>query len=629
MNQFSIRMPKEIRYMSQASDYLRTRLPQSGKYILDKTLTGCGGTEFFINSGRPLVLISPRSGVLINKSQQHPECHLFRGATKTGIQTLKNNLRDYLNRPIDIWLANNPAVILVTLDSAKYVIEELKYRGTIDNFLFLCDEFQCLISDAAFKGDVDLEFLKMLDAEAKNICYMSATPIDNRYLQALPEFQNVDYYRLDWDPHVIVEPTVRTIMMKNEEGVVSILGSIIANFRRDGYFACKIINGQSVYAKEAVIFVNEVKTIYQIITNNNLKPSEVTILISASSKYVSEFEKKGFMVEKQSVNSANPMNTTFTFCSKASFEGRDFYSLSAFTYIFIDGTKDWEIHDTSIEIPQMLGRQRLDANPFKYNAVIYYRVQPKVLSQAEYMRVISDKLKASQSLVDIYNNADDITKRSLVNIVKGQDPNNRYRTNYLDVVNHTDSSYSLDINYLVAAAEHNLSVNKTCFYSNPLLLTTSISNQMATYNGKAQELRDFERNFNDADSFSEKMRIYSLFRSGRSEYQEALYSNPFIELCFHEYFRLLGPHQLSLLNYDEEKIRSIIVHQRIVSECKLIFIPGEQYDLRYVKQQLQVIYDKLGLNRIAKAKELSLYLPIRNVQPSLPDGSRPRMLQVL
>ena len=300
MNIKEIELPENVRYMSQAAQLLNYVLPKQGKYILDKSLTGCGGTEFFINSGRPLVLVSPRTGVLLNKKQQHHECHLFRDLTKTDLQDLKDNLRLYLDSHSGIFGIGFSPVIFVTLDSAKYVIEELKFRKTIDNFLFLTDEFQCLISDAAFKGDVDLEFLRMLDTEAKNICYMSATPIDGTYLRALPEFQNVDYYKLKWHPNVIVEPTIKEVMMKKSETPASIFKDIVNQYRNTGCFARKIINGNTYRATEAVIFVNEVRTILKMITDNNLKPEEVTILISQSNKYASELSRKGFNIENQS-----------------------------------------------------------------------------------------------------------------------------------------------------------------------------------------------------------------------------------------------------------------------------------------------------------------------------------------
>lgn len=621
-------MPKKVRYMTQAYRELMNVLPFIGKYILDKSLTGCGGTEFFINSGHPLVLVSPRTGVLVNKSQQHPECHLFRDTTDTPLLQLKEGLRLYLDKCSVIFGINKVPVILVTLDSAKYVIEELKFRGIIDNFLFLTDEFQCLISDAAFKGKVDLEFLTMLDAEAKNICYMSATPIDETYLSALPEFQNVGYYKIGWDPDVIVEPTVKEIMMKKGETASNIISRIISDYRCNGYFKRIFINGTNYDATEAVFFINEVKTIFQIIKANNLQPKEVTVLISASNKNASKKENAKYLIQQPSTDRVNPINTPFTFCSKASFEGRDFYSKSAFTYIFLDGKKDWEVHDTSIEIPQMLGRQRLDDNPFKYNAEIYYRTKPTVQCEAEYMKSIMDKLHESQTILDSFNNGDDYFKKSLVNMVKNRDPNNAYMTNYLDVVDDVNGNFGLKTNLLVAAAEHNLATNKAYFYSNPLFLTTAIRNQMATCNTKPSELRDFEKQFNEAVSFQKRMELYATFLSTFPNYAPLLMRNPFIELKYHEYYNHFGPAELQRLNYDETAIENEMYRQQIIIQCRNYFQLGRQYPALEVKSALQSIYDSIGYNRTATATQLSEYLSVQPIQRTSPDGARPRVYLV-
>ncbi len=454
---------------------------------------------------------------------------------------------------------------------------------------------------------------------------MSATPIDNTYLNALPEFQNVDYYKLKWDPKIIVEPTVREIMMRKDETTQSILTDIISKYRRDGYFAHKIVNGVNVEAKEIVVFVNEVKTILQIIKDNNLRPDEVTVLVSSSNKYAPKFKKLGIKIESQTVNRTNPQNKIFTFCSKASFEGRDFYSTSAFTYIFIDGTKDWEIHDTAIEIPQMLGRQRLDENPFRYNTVIYYHTKPSLQSPEEYLQTITNKLITSQAIVNNYENGNDDLKRSLVSLVKNQDPSNRYQSNYLEVIDNADGSYSIEINLLVAAAEHNLSVNKAYFYSNPLFLTTAIHSQMESYNSKPPELRDFEKSFNAAQTFGEKMRLYSEFRSSLPQYDAALLSNPFIEFEYHDFYHQLGPEEMHRLNYDKTQITTHMQYFTIQTQCQAYFQRGKSYTAAEVKATLQAIYDNLGLNKIATASQLSDYIPTERTQPTQPDGTRPRL----
>lgn len=625
MKKNDIVMPPDIRFMSDASTFLYKQLPEQGKYILDKTLTGCGGTEFFINSGRPLVLISPRTGVLLNKSSQHPECHLFRDLSNTPLDKLKDNLRVYLDQHNNPFLPTPSPVIFVTLDSAKYVIEELKHRSIIDGFLFLTDEFHCLIGDAPFKGKVDMEFLRMLDREALNICYMSATPISDTYLDALPEFQNVEYYKLQWDPNVIVEPTVKEVMMKKGESPVSIFSRIIDDYRRVGYFAKKIVDNKEVMAKEAVVFVNEVKTIKEIIVKNKLSPSEVTILISASNKYVADLERKGYMVEAQEPDRTNPQNTTFTFCSKASFEGRDFYSTSAFTYIFVDGSKEWEILDTTKEIPQIMGRQRLDENPFKYNAIIYYRTKPTDASYSDIMNKIEDKLKQSSTLVDAYTSGNDMLKKSLSGLVKTKDPKNPYTENYLDLVDDVNGNYEIEINFLVAASEHNMGSTKLTTYSSSKYLVSAIRSQNAIYNTKSVVLREFEGRYNETMDFYSRMKLYCDFMTAHPEHGKDLLGNPFIDYAVHMYYHTLGPEAISRLNYNEPALEGECQKKLIIECCGNVFRKGTYYTLPDVKNKLQQIYDELQVMVKAKAVQIEDYLDVELIQRTSTDGSRPRV----
>lgn len=629
MNIREIPMPQNVRYMSEGKNVLFNILPPNGKYILDKALTGCGGTELFLNSGRPLVLISPRSGLLSNKANQHPECHLFRKNEKEKLDDLKTKLRYYLDSHHYIsGIGGTPPIILITLDSAKYVIEELQYRRTINDFLFLVDEFQCLISDASFKGKTDLEFLKMLDGNAQNICYMSATPIEPTYLDALVEFRNCTYYKLKWDPNVVVEPTVNSILMRKGDTPITIFSDIIRNFRRDGYFAKKIVNGKECKSTEAVVFINEVKTILKIILQNNLMPTETTILISESNKEVKKLESLGFTVGEQCADMNKPVNKTFTFCSKASFEGRDFYSTNAFTYIFLDGTKDWQTHDTSIEVPQMLGRQRLDINQFKYNATIYYRTKPCIENQNEFLTKMSEKLTDSQTLINSYNKGNASLKKALANTIRNKDSNNPYASNYLDVVNDC-SGYRLEINYLVAAAEHTLWSSKAYFYNNPIHLTTAIQTQMAVAGTKPQELRDFENSFNRESDPEHKMRLYSTFRACRPEYTEQLYQNPFIDFEYHKAFDLLGPDELMRLNYDLGAIDLRMMGDAITIQCQSSFIKGKFYRADQVKEILQRIYDTVGYSKTATASQLGNYINVRTSNRRMDDGSRQKVFEIV
>ena len=54
-NMISISMPKGCRYMSDYENLLNGELPLDGKFILNKTVTGCGGTSLFLDSNFPVV----------------------------------------------------------------------------------------------------------------------------------------------------------------------------------------------------------------------------------------------------------------------------------------------------------------------------------------------------------------------------------------------------------------------------------------------------------------------------------------------------------------------------------------------------------------------------------------------
>ena len=273
-----IEMPKGCRFMSEDKSLL-SKLPDKGKYIINKGITGCGGTTLFLESDKPLVLISPRKNVLISKHMQFSNTILFRPDNEKDVVKqkveLKKNLIDgnFFNKKKDV-------KILVTIDSFKHVAQILVELNIVDKFTFLVDEFQNLLSDSQFKGRTDFEFLKILNERAKNIVYLSATPISQEYLEVIPYFKGVPQYILTWDPGIMETANIKEVEIKRPNTIISIVGEWVERYRKDGYFMRKIVNGKEERSKEIVIFLNEVKTILDIINEHDLKPSETTILIS-------------------------------------------------------------------------------------------------------------------------------------------------------------------------------------------------------------------------------------------------------------------------------------------------------------------------------------------------------------
>ena len=589
----------------------------------------------FLNSSIDVVIISPRLQALKDKHEQHPDTFLFHspytnnGKRADDIKRLMSELNNYISFCGSTPFTNKKyAKVLVTLDSCDKVIDVLKKNAAINKFLFVVDEFQCLMGDATFKGTTDMNFLIRLDNEAKNICYLSATPIQDMFLDFVPQFKGLPYIKLEWDPDVLEEPNVKEIQMKKDESAEKICSNIIRDFKTNGYFARKVVNGQVVYSTEACIFLNEVRSIINIIVKNNLKPDEVTILCSDGK--VSGLPK-GFKVGGLCTDRDNPRNKTFTFCTKASFEGVDFYSTNAMTYVFINAGKEWQTLDIMLDIPQILGRQRLDINPFRHDAVIYYKTKPYCMTITEFKAQQTAMEYKSSQIITLYDMATPEMKAILLEAFRDRAEDKKFVDDYVDVL-QVNGRQTLGINTLVQMAMWNKWHQRSHYYNNSCQLTTSIQSAI-TKNVKQNEVKNFEQQYYSA-SDKDRLKVYSDFRNTCSSHYAIILQNPFIDIHYHDWYDKLGYDELARLNFDEQKVEQEYDyhcnHGPIIQKCRETFTVGNFYTKPEVKNILQQIYDGLGLvGKKAKANELEVYMNVKERMITDDEGNRKEGYEIL
>lgn len=616
-------MPKGCRFMSDYPD-LFYQLPSQGWYILNKTLCGCGGTTAFINSGRDVVIVSPRLNMLKSKKQQHKETFLFREFSKEKVSDMIKKLYDYIS-----WKEGygEPKIILVTVDSYKYVAEVLSRRSIADNFLVLVDEFQCLMSDALFKGITELEFLECLRLTASNVCFMSATPINITYLSYVEQFKGVLYYQLEWDPDVIEIPNLKEVQMKRDETPRTVCKRIIEDYKKNGYFACKRWNGQVVWSRQITIFLNEVKTIMNVINDNKLQPSEVSILCSESTSQKVEIKKKGFKIGEQCTDRSCPVYKTYTFCTSASFEGVDLYSDSAITVIFVNAQKEWETCDIAIGLPQILARQRLySVNPFCRDAVIYYKTKFNPKTKDEIVAKVEEKLRVSNLLIENYSRLDEEAKDITANSLNDLQRIKNYEYHYLDAID-VGQGLNFQINGLVILAEMNLWWMQSNYYKDKMRFIAGVTDNMKNnYKGKPDHLGEFERSFYDCGSQVGRLKMYCEFRDRYPGETGLLLANPFIPVEYHHYYECLGTDRIKEIGYLERKIRDeydfICRLSEIQELCRISFNQNTFYPLSEVKMKLGNIYLQLGIQRCSKAIDIKMYLPVMEKNGTDENGKR-------
>lgn len=627
MKMIPIYMPKGCRYMSEYGELINY-LPTDRKFILDKTLTGCGGTSLFLNSYLPVVIILPRIQAGKEKSVQHPDCFWFHipscNNREDGIKKKMQELDTYLYN--HHW-GGTPR-ILVTLDSSDKVISVLKSWGIADSFLFVVDEFHCLMGDAMFKGSTDMNFLTYIDNEARHICYLSATPIPEIFLEHIPQLTNIPYYKLEWDPDVIKEPTLKGVMMKRGESAEKLCGQIIQRYRKNGYFERKLVQDNVVYSREACFFLNEVNSIRNIIIQNGLKPKEVTILCSESK---TSKLPKGFTTGGLCTNKNNPVNKTFTFCTKASFEGVDFYSTNASTYIFINAGKECQTLDIILDIPQILGRQRLDINPFKHDATIYYKTIPAKETKEEFQRRQSEMEQKSNEILDTFNNTSKEAKALMVKFCRERALENKFTDNYIDIVQE-NGHMTIGFNYLVMVAQWNRWHQRNHYYNDPCQLLTRIRSAVRAHR-KPIEVKQFEEWYYNA-SDKDKLSGYANFRIQYPKYDMPIRQNPFIDFEFHRWYDALGYDILSGLKFQKDDVEryynEMCAQESIREACRQVFQIGALYSKRKVKVILQKIYNSLGLiGKKAKATDLKQYLTVMERQKMNQEEKRVYYIEIL
>ena len=371
MNVIEIPVPRDVNFISEWKDY---SYPQ-GHCIVDKTICGCGYTEFCLRNDIPTILLSPRKALLENKERQHnrpdengqilypvyyfrnekealvdfdnslvPDKGEEKNVTSLSFTVIDKNAMAIsqeekaqylmnLKMQLSNYLQTTQTIpkILVTYDSLHYIVEVLGDR--ISEFSIIIDEFQSLFTDAVFKPEVEISLVEEVLINLPNVIYLSATPMLDRYLSLVDYFKTLPYYKLVWPDNKIQHVKIKR---KRVDSIVSACSDIVTRYKSGNFEKRLDKNGNIVKSNEVVFFVNSVKTICNIISKNKLKPEECNILCAKSKKNSAKLKRLGKLFGYGVVPLKGEKHKMFTFCTRTTYIGADFYSPCATTVICSD-----------------------------------------------------------------------------------------------------------------------------------------------------------------------------------------------------------------------------------------------------------------------------------------------------
>ena len=672
MQKETISVPEKIRYMSEWKGYSIFDFP----HILNKQIPGCGFTEYCITNNEDVILCSPRKILLQNKYDQHKddvflvvnEYEKEVGTDKdlTKFPKYRGNRFDWLDKPdpekikkeegekksffdsltykistyIKACRLNNKRVkILVTYDSFRIVKDIIKHQDNLDDFRVVVDEFQSIFTDSKFKSDTEMQFVDNLQG-IQRVCYVSATPMIDKYLEMLEEFKDLPYYELDWeaqDPGRVNKPKIIT---RNLKGVLTEVTPIIQTYL-NGEFDYRYVKDETckkgvrkVESKEAVFYVNSVNNITSIIKKSKLTPEQVNILVANTQDNVNRIRKTlGRKFDIGTVPLRDEPRKMFTFCTRTVYLGADFYSDNAKSYVVSDADIDTLAVDISLDLPQILGRQRLKENPWRNEAMLFYKtLSPgKEVTPETFADKLKKKIKKSENLLSVFNKGNSEEQKDLSSNYQIVAKYMNYKDDFVAVNRKKVGGETIltpVFNNLVMVSEMRAYEIQQVDYANRFTVFNELGNVSAIEDKEG--LEEFFRGYE-----AQSTRLYKL--KYLCEYCERVGNtsilNQIQEKRFGEYINVLGldvckavwykpaelDRRLSVLSFDTDLLDS-----KILSEFKV----GESYPNTQIKTRLNEIYNEVGYKIKAKATDLSNYFDVKDCLLSI-DSKRVHGLKIL
>ena len=620
MKKITLNVPDGIKYLSEWKE-LWNLLPMNQHYILNKRICGCGATEAYIGSDRKVILASPRKQLLYNKYSQHlsDNLHLYRyqGNREKYFESKSYSEKDIFafNDELGKYIKSGGKKILTTYDSLRKIKEVLVAdEEDLDEWTVVVDEFQAMFYDCQFKPTTEYEFGQILEAFS-SVVYLSATPFLESYLDMTQQFKDMTFYELLWPESMMQIPKVEVI--KSKKSVFKLCSELIGKYR-EGKGNSTVVDGKEFVAKEAVFYINDVSVIKNIIKKNGLKADEVNIICSSKSENIKKLNELSREVGEKfmigDIPGKGEPHKMFTFCTSTVYIGADFYSTNAYSYIFANPLVKSMTVDVSVDLQQIIGRQRLDTNPFRNTATLYFNTRKSKVTEEELENSIKEKKDKTKKQIDNFNavpNKDE-QLQMMENTIRQQG----HKEHYCCIIKDADNNVRIVENEILEISERRAWEVTNRIYNNDFSMYRALRVGAVVTKSSGSDDPEVQRIFKEwnlDNQFPRKARLYcDLY----DNFPELLEDCTFIEGKYKKYHDALGKEGFEALCWREDYIRQAIeptpfdklpkdqIAVKLIDALKT----DKTYTKSEVKDLLQGIYKELNIAGKPSASDISEYL---------------------
>ncbi len=620
MKKQSIEVPDGIKYLSEWKE-LQDLLPKNEHYILNKKVCGCGATEAFLNLDKKVILTSPRKHLLYNKYSQHlsDNFHLFRylGNREQYFESKSYTEHDILvfNDSLKSYLRTGGATILTTYDSLRKIKDVLEATGeNLDEWIVVVDEMQIIFYDCQFKPTTEYEFGMILGV-FKNVVYLSATPFLESYLGMTKQFKNLTICELVWPLSMVQLPNVEVVKSKKS---VSKLCSELISLYKEGKGKATMVDGKEFRAKEAVFYINDVSIIKSVIKKNNLKADEVNIICSAKSENIKKLKElskdTGNNFKIGEIPGKGEPHKMFTFCTSTVYVGADFYSTNAYSYIFANPLIKSMTVDVSVDLQQIIGRQRLDENPFRNSATLYFNTRKQKVTKEELEETIKEKKESTQKQIDNFNAVPN--KAEQLRMMESNIKQQGHQEHYCCILKDANDNMMIVENELIEISERRAWEVTNKIYNQDWSMYAALKAGATVTKSSDSNDPEIQKIFKEWKSDNIFQRKAKLFCDLYDKSPTLLDGCTFIEGKFRKYHEALGREGFETLHWREDNIKKALEptpfdklpKDKIAAELIKALRLGEKYTKSDIKDMLTSIYKQLGIAGTPSASDVSEYL---------------------
>ena len=605
MKKEMIKIPANIKYLTEREKFIEEfgkpfKLPNG---ILNKEIPGCGATTVALTDEHKTIICSPRNELLKNKHEQYPDTLLVIGGVDT------KEIEAYLQT------AELPK-ILVSYDSVYKLIGCIKYKS---DWRVVVDEFQCLLADSSFKSEIELHFLDN-SRSFPYVTFLSATPILDKYLEQIDHFKDMNYYQLDWEEKDIV----RVYRERTKNPINAALE--IVRYYQNGNYPSVYVNGERIYSKECVIFLNSVNNIVNIIKQTELKPEEVNIIVGNSDDNDRQIARIGEGFKRGRIPLKGETHKKFTFCTSTAYAGCDFYSTNAATFVISDCNRPNTAVDIATELVQIAGRQRLACNPFRQFLTFVYNVNAEEVELETFNEHLCRKVNVTLDEIRDNNNAGEALRAKRIKDFRRIPDNVKYQDSY---TMYDEQKGEFVFNRLAYVNEQYCFDVQKFNYQNGVIVKKLLQDssfdvsENQTYAVYQEQLKHLIKK----EPFVDRMQAYCEYRAKQGLIVNLAMStleSKYPELRY--YYEALGVDRIKALNYKEKKLLNEIhimkTKNKIRHELHGIIHIGDRILTTDIQQTLHDVYDRLGIDKSLKATDLNEFFEIHPVKIPTANGRK-------